>query len=33
VSKIAVAIPENFSMVEQLLTAARSQNPAVYQTL
>jgi phage gp29-like protein len=33
VSKIAVAIPENFSMVEELLTAARSQNPAVYEKL
>lgn len=33
VEKIAVAIPENFKMVEQLLTSARSQNPAVYKQL
>jgi phage gp29-like protein len=33
VEKIACAVPENFSMVEQLLTAARSQNPDVYKQL
>jgi phage gp29-like protein len=33
ISKIAVAIPENFQLVEELLTAARSQNPAAYEKL
>lgn len=33
VEKIAVAIPENFQMVKELLTSARSQNPAVYEKL
>lgn len=33
VEKIAVAVPENFALVEELLTAARSQNPAVYEKL
>jgi phage gp29-like protein len=33
IEKIAVAVPENFQMVEALLTAARSQDPAVYREL
>lgn len=33
VEKIAIAIPENFGLVKELLTAARSQNPAVYEKL
>jgi phage gp29-like protein len=30
---VAVAVPENFALVEALLQAARSQNPAVYKQL
>lgn len=33
VEKIAIAVPENFKMVESLLTQARSQNPAVYERM
>jgi len=33
VEKIAVALPENFQFVKELLTSARSQNPAVYEKL
>ena len=33
VEKNAIAVPENFKMVDSLLTTARSQNPAVYERL
>jgi phage gp29-like protein len=33
VEKIAIAIPENFSMVKELLTSARAQSPSVYENL
>jgi phage gp29-like protein len=33
VEKIAIAVPENFMMVKELLTSARTQNPAVYKQL
>jgi phage gp29-like protein len=33
VEKIAIAVPENFQLVKDLLTSARSQNPAVYERL
>lgn len=33
VQSIAIAVPENFGLIKELLTAARSQNPAVYQQL
>ena len=33
VEKLAIAVPENFKMVDSLLTTARSQNPAVYERL
>jgi phage gp29-like protein len=33
VNSIAVAVPENFSMVKELLTSARAQNPSVYEHL
>ncbi len=33
IEKIAVAVPDNFKMVETLLTSARSQSPAVYERL
>lgn len=31
IEKIAIALPENFELVESLLTSARAQNPAVYE--
>jgi phage gp29-like protein len=33
IEKVAIAVPSNFELVEPLLTSARSQNPAVYETL
>lgn len=33
VEKIAIAIPENFQMVKELLVSARAQNPAIYENL
>lgn len=33
VEKIAIAVPENFQLVKELLTSARTQNPAVYKQL
>jgi phage gp29-like protein len=33
VEKIAIAVPENFQMVKELLTSARTQNPSVYKQL
>jgi phage gp29-like protein len=33
INTVAVAIPENFKLVKQLLTSARAQNPAVYEKL
>jgi phage gp29-like protein len=33
VEKIAIAVPENFGLIKELLTSARSQNPAVYKQL
>lgn len=33
VQSIAVAVPENFQLVKELLTSARTQNPAVYKQL
>jgi phage gp29-like protein len=33
VQSIAIAVPENFQLVKELLTSARTQNPAVYKQL
>jgi phage gp29-like protein len=33
VEKIAIAVPDNFQMVKELLTSARTQNPAVYKQM
>jgi phage gp29-like protein len=33
VEKIAIAVPDNFGLVDQLLAGARTQNPAVYEKL
>jgi phage gp29-like protein len=33
VEKIAIAVPDNFGLVQELLTGARTQNPAVYENL
>lgn len=33
ISSVAIAIPENFGLIKELLTSARSQNPAVYEKL
>jgi phage gp29-like protein len=33
VERVAIAIPENFGLIKELLTSARSQNPAVYKQL
>ena len=33
IEKVAIAVPSNFELVEELLTSARSQNPAVYERL
>ncbi len=33
VEKIAIAVPENFQLIKELLNSARSQNPAVYERL
>lgn len=33
INSVAVAVPENFGLIKELLTSARSQNPAVYKQL